>query len=250
MQLPQSIEKWIREADLFQTQRQFPHCLGAIDGKHVLIQKPAHSGSTYFNYKGSFSVVLMAVVNAKYKFLSVDVGANGRISDDGVFRNSSFGRLLHGQHLNIPPSAELQGSNIIAPYVFVGDEAFQLTDNLMKPYNAASLTPQKRQFNYKVSRARSVVECAFGQLSARFQIFRQPIRVSPQKANQIVLAACYLHNFLQLHCQSAPHNDTNTVQQEPLTNLEPSSTSSSRFANKCVVFLKFLRCFIHTNLLP
>lgn len=72
----------------------FPHCLGAIDGKHIQLQAPIGSGSEYFNYKNTFSVVLMAVVDANYNFIYANVGCQGRISDGGVFRNTSFSKLL------------------------------------------------------------------------------------------------------------------------------------------------------------
>ena len=74
-----------------------------MDGKHVLIRPPPNSGSYYFNYKHSFSVVLLAVVDANYRFLYVDVGCNGRVSDGGVFRNSSLNTAFERNSLNIPP---------------------------------------------------------------------------------------------------------------------------------------------------
>ena len=64
----------------------FSHCLGAIDGKHVVVVSPIHSGSDYFNYKYSFSIVLMALVDRYFCFMFCDIGSKGRISDSGVFQ--------------------------------------------------------------------------------------------------------------------------------------------------------------------
>ena len=63
-----------------------------MDGKHIEIKQPKHRGSYYFNYKGQFSSVLLALVDANYKFIYLDVGCNGKISDGGVFRNSTLSK--------------------------------------------------------------------------------------------------------------------------------------------------------------
>ena len=62
-----------------------PYAVGALDGKHIAIKKPKKSGSEYFNYKGYFSLVLLALVNADYKFLWVNVGASGSLFDAQIF---------------------------------------------------------------------------------------------------------------------------------------------------------------------
>ena len=77
--MPTTEDEWKAVANSFAEKWGFPHCLGAIDGKHIVIRKPAGSGSYYYNYKKSFSIVLMALVNADCEFLMVDVGANGSV---------------------------------------------------------------------------------------------------------------------------------------------------------------------------
>ena len=73
-----------------------------MDGKHILIRPPPNTGSYYFNYKHSFSVVLLAVVDTNYKFIFVDVGCNGRVSDGGVFKNNSLYAALESNARNMP----------------------------------------------------------------------------------------------------------------------------------------------------
>lgn len=61
-------EIWESIASGFEENANFPHCIGAVDRKHCRIVCPADSGSTYFNYKDFFSIVLMAVADSKYRF--------------------------------------------------------------------------------------------------------------------------------------------------------------------------------------
>lgn len=122
----------------------FPHCLGAVDGKHIRIIPPANSGSYYYNYKGTHRIVLMAIANANYEFMYIDVGTNGRISDGGVIANTQFYEKLSQSSLKIPIPEEPNLSDTVLPYVFVGDEAFSLRPDFMKPYQNKFLTKNTR----------------------------------------------------------------------------------------------------------
>lgn len=169
-----------------------------MDGKHITLQCPIKSGSDYFNYKSFFSIVLFALVDADYNFLYVDVGCQGRISDGGVFKNSELYRKLENGSLNLPNASPLRGRNKHLPYVFVSDEAFPLTDRIMKPFSGTHSTRSKeRIFNYRLSRCRRVVENVFGICSSIFRILRKPLLLEPEKAEIVVLAVVYLHNFLR-----------------------------------------------------
>ena len=73
---PTNKEQWKAEADKFSTMWQYHNTIGAIDDKHVAIKKPAKSGSAFWNYKKFNSIILMGLVNAQYKFLWINIGAN------------------------------------------------------------------------------------------------------------------------------------------------------------------------------
>ncbi|XP_034097002.1 protein ANTAGONIST OF LIKE HETEROCHROMATIN PROTEIN 1-like [Gymnodraco acuticeps] len=158
MPVPQT-EDWRAIAAGFQERWNFPNCVGAIDGKHVVIQAPANSGSLYFNYTSSHSLILLAVVDAEYLFRVVDVGGFGRSSDGGSLRNSAFGESLRDGSLQLPPDTVIPGAERLGllPHVFVGDEAFPLLDNLLRPFPGRQLTRERRLFNYRLSRARKTI---------------------------------------------------------------------------------------------
>ncbi|KYM98930.1 hypothetical protein ALC62_10346, partial [Cyphomyrmex costatus] len=157
---------------------------------------PNNAGSTYYNYKNSHSVVLLAICDAHYIFSFVDIGACGRRSDGGIFGDSAIGKNFNAGRMNVPKQSAVAGERIL-PYCLVGDEAFPLKPYLLRPYPGKNgLTLEQDIFNYRLSRARRFIENAFGILVSQWQIFRKPIIAKPENAKLMVQATICLHNWL------------------------------------------------------
>ncbi|GFO27768.1 protein antagonist of like heterochromatin protein 1 [Plakobranchus ocellatus] len=174
----------------------FPHVLGAIDGEHIKIECPPKSGSACYNYKQKFSIVLPGVCDAQYNFISVDFGDFERHSDGGVLKHSSFGRALYSNSLPIPLDESICGSDPL-PYVLLGDEAYPLLRNIMRPFSRRGLDNVRRIYNYRHSRARRAIECAFGVLAEKWSVLKTTLNMLSENAIKMVLACCVLHNFVR-----------------------------------------------------
>ncbi|CAH1994474.1 unnamed protein product [Acanthoscelides obtectus] len=179
IKMPSTTDEWIEIEKGFRD--NFPHAIGAIDGKHVVIKCPDHTGSEYYNYKRTFSIVLLAVVDSKYRFIFCDIGSQGRISDGGILRNSVLWKNICENKMNFPPSCPLPGLNVDLPYVYPGDH---------------KLNTPKRIFNETLSRSRVLSENTFGILTSRFRFFKKPIELMPEKVTQLTMTCVLLHNFL------------------------------------------------------
>ena len=98
---PTTPEGWLEIARQFESRWNMPHCLGALDGKHIRIRKPKNSGSVYYNYKLFCSIVLMAAVDANYKFIWFDVGGVGHQSDAQIYNASTLkASIVSGKQIN------------------------------------------------------------------------------------------------------------------------------------------------------
>jgi hypothetical protein len=161
-------------------------------------QAPPNSGSRFSNYKKTFSVVLLALVDAHYNFIAVDVGSFEKNNDGGILAHSDLGKALESGTLNIPRNALLPGTTNEAPYVSVGDDAFPLKTYLMRPYPGKQLDDvTKRIYNCRLCRVRRIVEYVFGILSQKFRIFSRIMQSKTDNADFIILATCVLHNFIK-----------------------------------------------------
>nr|CAI5829778.1 unnamed protein product [Callosobruchus analis] len=189
-------QEWKNIALDFYNKWNFPNCIGCIDGKHIRIKCPKKTGSTFFNYKSYFSIVLQGIADANNKFIAVEVGAYDRQSDGRTFSDSNIYQRLEAKTLNIPGNENIPSTNIPAPYVLLGDDACPLKTYLLKPYSRQRLGIEERIFNYRLSRARRCVECAFGILVAKWRCLKTELQIAPDKVDIIVKCVCLLHNII------------------------------------------------------
>nr|CAI5849368.1 unnamed protein product [Callosobruchus analis] len=146
-----------------------------MDGKHIAFQGAKSAGSTYYYYKGEHSMVLLAMVDATYKLIYIDIGVNGRVSDGGVYARSSLAIHLTSQSRPIP-------------HVILADAAFPFSNHIMTPYPFRNMSHEERIFNYRLSRGRRIVENVFGIMANRFRIFitEDPSFIQEDIANNYV----------------------------------------------------------------
>ena len=199
MRCPNSPEEWRIIENEFRDEWNFPHCVGAIDGKHIAMDCPPKTGSTYHCYKGFFSTVLIAICDANYTFSLLDIGNYGSNNDAGILANSRMGKRFKRGGFNLPAPEKLHGCSLPkTPFFLVGDDIFPLNDWLLKPYSGKDLDQQEDVFNYRLSRARRIIENCFGILVARWRVFHGPIKGCVETVEAITQAACILHNYLRL----------------------------------------------------
>lgn len=179
----------------FNTKWNVSHCIGAWDGKHIALQSPMNSGPEYYNYKHIFSIVLMAAVDSNYNVIWASVGAQGRRSDGGMFDNTTFKTIMTAGQLNLQEPSPLPGRELSVPYVFLADDAFPLSFNIIKPFAGYQDKGTKEKIcHYGFIRRRRVVENCFVLLASVFRVFRKPMLLEPNKAEIITMV--YLHNYL------------------------------------------------------
>lgn len=234
-----------KTSDDFWNKWQFPNCIGCVDGKHIRIKKPKKSGSMYYCYKNFFSIGLLAVTDANYRFIMVDVGSYGKENDASVFENCPLRLAIESGKIKLPGETLSPESPIKAPFVFLGDEAFPLTEYLMRPYPRSQLQAGEENyaFNYRLSRARMVVECSFGIMVAKFRLLGKAIETSVENAVCIVKAITLLHNIiidLEGTTNSDPQDITSNV---TLSSLRPTKKYNASTRNAVSIRKKFSRFF-------
>jgi hypothetical protein len=137
----------------------------------------------------------MALMDSQYIFHFVDVGAQGSTSDGGVFRGTEVCEPLEGGYAGLPEPEPLPGYDKHIPISLIGDDAFALRTWMQKPFSFRGMNKKQHTFTYRLSRARRVVENAFGILANRFRCLLTTMCFDKKNAECVVLTACVLHNL-------------------------------------------------------
>ena len=131
----------------------FHNTLGAVDDKHVALKAHNKSESMSYNYKGFFSVVVMAVVDARYRFIFVDIGCNGSCNDAVIFQDTNIYEAIMTKTVELPRPKSLPQNDVPISYFFLGDDAFSLRNWIIKPFPRCGLSYEQLIFNYRFSQA-------------------------------------------------------------------------------------------------
>ena len=172
--------------------------MGAIDGSHIPIIAPHKNHRDFCNRKGYYSIILQGTVDSFGQFIDVVVGWPGSVHDARVFSNSGIYRKLENFTLFPDSPKIINGTSI--PIMLLGDPAYPLMDNLMKPYSDnGRLSPEEFEFNRRLSSCRVSVEHAFGRLKSRWRILSKTMDIYLENIPNVVMACCILHNIVESH---------------------------------------------------
>ena len=178
----------------FEEKLDFPHVVGAIDGTHVEIKAPLLNPADYFNRKQKYSIVTQAVTDSRMLFLDVSTGWPGSIHDARVLRLSGVFREIENGTILTRPVTVINRTNV-RPLI-LGDPAYPLRPWLMTPFPAGGvLTAAQQRFNYRLSKARVIIERAFGKLKSRWRCLLKQLEESTDRVPQTIITCCILHNI-------------------------------------------------------
>ncbi|WKX95364.1 hypothetical protein Q1695_012090 [Nippostrongylus brasiliensis] len=188
---------WHLSAEQFRRLWRYPRAVASIDGKHFRCKAPRKSGSSFYNYKGYFSIVLLAIVSGGYRIIAFDVGGKGKNSDSSLFCTSALKPFLEEAKSQFPRGGDLNGHGHV-DYHVLADGGFAQYSWMQTPFRQteAANDPLKRHYNECFSSARRIVESVFGILSERFRIFQRPLCGLKTNCNLIIITALVLHNLL------------------------------------------------------
>jgi nuclease HARBI1 len=126
-----------------------------VDGSHINIRAPSQNGLVYINRKQKHSINVQFLCDNNHYFMDVVAKWPGSAHDSFIFRNSNVCRRFENGEF---------GDGIL-----IGDSGYYRTPYLLTPTSTRSITPAEEARNLAISRTRSKVERAIGELKGRFR---------------------------------------------------------------------------------
>ena len=206
IKLPGNEEEMKSSVSNFYQEHGFPQCIGAIDGTHIFIKRPAENPTDFINRKNRYSFNVQAVCDYRYCFTDVVVKWPGSVHDARMFANSKINKLFRNGGIYQCPKKILDEEDE-APVCILGDPAYPLLPFLMKEFPGGGNTVQEQFFGWRLSSARMVIECAFGRLKARFGALRREMDINSAELPYVIYACFVLHNFCELQNEKVGEDD-------------------------------------------
>lgn len=166
-------------------ENSFPNVFGCVDGTHIPIPRPQEDNS-YFNRKGSHSVITQVICDSNKGIINVSCGWPGSFHDARVWKSSKIYQKLSQDAANWMPHGT----------VLLGDSAYPVAKFLMVPFrDNGHLTNQQKRFNIKLSSTRVIVEHAIGRLKGLFRRLKFLNTVKLEYCKYFIIASCILNNI-------------------------------------------------------
>ncbi|XP_058636670.1 putative nuclease HARBI1 [Onychostoma macrolepis] len=178
----------------------FPRVIGAIDCTHIPISTPTKQiEADYLNRNATHSLNVQMTCDHQCMITSLDARWPGSVLDTHIFEKSLLCQRFE------------EG---LFDGLLVGDRTYACQSFLMTPYPDPETKPMN-DFNMALSQTRLKIDMTFAILKARFNCLRD-LRVSPERASQIVGACVILHNIATIRKERVPNE-----YQLPPDDIEP-----------------------------
>ncbi|XP_034166092.2 putative nuclease HARBI1 [Pangasianodon hypophthalmus] len=177
----------------------FPNVFGCIDGTHIPIIAPSENEADYVNRRSIHSIYVQIICDAAHIITNVEAKWPGSVHDSRMFRESTLSNKLE--------CGEIDG-------FLLGDRGYPCQPTLITPYPEPEPGHQQH-FNVAHCRTRARVEMTIGLLKARFQCLRH-LRVTPERACDIIAACVVLHNIAIIRGEQHPALQIQDPEEDPI----------------------------------
>ncbi|XP_057775148.1 uncharacterized protein LOC130994130 [Salvia miltiorrhiza] len=181
--------------------RWFKGCLGALDGTYINVMVSNADKPRYRTRKGQISTNTLAVCDRNMKFVYALPGWEGSAADSRILRDA----LVRVNGLRVPKGNYYLADNgyansegFLTPYKGVRYHLKEWGPNTARPQNAMEL------FNLRHSKARNVIERAFGIMKMRWGILRSATFYPVKTQVRLIMACFILNNFIRAEMPDDP----------------------------------------------